>query len=100
MRDVQFQTSYLIHPAGSCLASYGDTKVICTVSLEDRVPSFLEGRGCGWLTAEYGMLPGSTGAEESSGRSVNGTAEVPRFSVSSDGASVHPLIWRNLANGP
>ncbi|WP_020613920.1 ribonuclease PH [Sediminispirochaeta bajacaliforniensis] len=61
MRDVQFLTSYLIHPAGSCLASYGDTKVICTVSLEDRVPPFLEGKGCGWLTAEYGMLPGSTG---------------------------------------
>jgi len=61
MRDVTFERNYLIHPAGSCLACFGDTKVICTATLEDRVPPFLEGTGKGWLTAEYGMLPGSTG---------------------------------------
>jgi ribonuclease PH len=61
MRSVQFQTDYLMHPAGSCLVSYGETKVICSASIEKKVPSFLEGSGSGWITAEYGMLPGSTG---------------------------------------
>jgi ribonuclease PH len=61
MRSVQFQTEYLKHPAGSCLVSYGDTKVICSASIEKKVPSFLEGSGSGWVTAEYAMLPGSTG---------------------------------------
>jgi|SRR6056297_3212153 len=61
MRSVEFNRNYLIHPAGSCLASFGDTKVICTATVESGVPSFLEETGSGWLTAEYAMLPGSTG---------------------------------------
>lgn len=60
MRDINFITNYLKNPHGSCLASYGDTKVICTATLEERVPPFLEGKGSGWLSAEYAMLPGST----------------------------------------
>ncbi len=60
MREVSFETTFLKHPAGSCIASYGDTKVLCTATIEDTVPRFLEGTGQGWLTAEYAMLPGST----------------------------------------
>jgi len=60
MRSISFETSYLQSPAGSCLASFGDTKVICTASIQESVPPFLEGRGSGWVTAEYAMLPGST----------------------------------------
>ena len=61
MRSVEFIRNYLMHPAGSCLASFGDTKVICTASIESGVPRFLEESGSGWITAEYAMLPGSTG---------------------------------------
>jgi ribonuclease PH len=51
---------YLIHPEGSVLVEFGATKVICTASVEDRVPPFLKGQGLGWVTAEYAMLPRST----------------------------------------
>jgi len=60
MRPVHFERSYIRYPAGSCLAVSGETKVICTASIEPEVPKFLEGTGSGWLTAEYAMLPGST----------------------------------------
>ena len=60
MRNVRFQTDIMKNPAGSCLAVFGDTEVICTASVDDDVPSFLKGTGKGWLTAEYSMLPGST----------------------------------------
>ena len=60
MRSVAFERNYIIHPAGSCLASFGRTKVICTASVSEGVPPFLEGTGRGWVTAEYAMLPGST----------------------------------------
>ena len=61
MRAVSFERNYIKHPAGSCLAVFGDTKVICTASVSKEVPSFLRGSGKGWVTAEYSMLPGSTG---------------------------------------
>jgi len=61
MRNIHFETDYIKNPAGSCLACFGDTKVICTATIEEKVPPFLEGKGTGWLTAEYAMLPGSTG---------------------------------------
>jgi ribonuclease PH len=61
MRSVEFIRNYLMHPAGSCLAAFGDTKVICTATIESGVPRFLEESGSGWITAEYAMLPGSTG---------------------------------------
>ncbi|HDQ14395.1 MAG TPA: ribonuclease PH [Sediminispirochaeta sp.] len=60
MREVSFQRGYLLYPDGSCLASYGNTKVICTAVIEEKVPKFLEGQGRGWISAEYAMLPGST----------------------------------------
>ncbi len=61
MRCISFERNYVKHPAGSCLAVFGETKVICTATLEKDVPSFLRGSGKGWVTAEYAMLPGSTG---------------------------------------
>jgi len=61
MRAISFLRDYIKHPAGSCLAVFGDTKVICTATLASEVPSFLRGSGKGWITAEYAMLPGSTG---------------------------------------
>lgn len=61
MRDVSFERNYIMHPAGSCLAAFGDTKVICTATLSNDVPPFLRDSGKGWVTAEYAMLPGSTG---------------------------------------
>jgi ribonuclease PH len=60
LRRVSITRDYLRHPEGSVLVEFGDTKVICTASLEDKVPPFLKGRGQGWVTAEYGMLPRST----------------------------------------
>lgn len=60
LRPVTIKRHYLAHPQGSVLISMGDTKVICTAMVEEKVPPFLKGSGTGWVTAEYGMLPGST----------------------------------------
>jgi ribonuclease PH len=60
LRPVTITRDYLRHPEGSVLVESGDTKVLCTASLEEKVPAFLQGPGMGWVTAEYGMLPGST----------------------------------------
>ena len=60
MRQVKIERNYLLHPYGSVLMEMGDTKVICTAMIEDRVPFFLKNTGTGWVTAEYSMLPGST----------------------------------------
>lgn len=60
MRKVKITRNYLQHPDGSVLIEIGNTKVICTAILEDRVPPFLKGKNTGWITAEYAMLPGST----------------------------------------
>ena len=60
LRNVNIIRNYLKHPQGSVLMEMGDTKVICTAMVEDKVPPFLKGTGNGWITAEYSMLPGST----------------------------------------
>jgi ribonuclease PH len=60
LRPFQFELNYTKHAEGSCLISMGDTKVLCTASVEDKVPPFLKKTGTGWITAEYGMLPRST----------------------------------------
>ncbi|MDW8433214.1 MAG: ribonuclease PH [Aquificaceae bacterium] len=60
LRPVRIVRDYLIHPEGSVLVEFGNTKVICTVSVQDGVPPFLKGKGQGWITAEYSMLPRST----------------------------------------
>jgi len=60
LRLISVTRDYLLHPEGSVLVAFGATKVICTATLEDKVPPFLKGQGLGWVTAEYGMLPRST----------------------------------------
>ncbi|HEX3178420.1 MAG TPA: ribonuclease PH [Methylomirabilota bacterium] len=60
LRPVVLTRDYLLHPEGSVLVEFGATKVICTASVEDKVPPFLKGQGLGWVTAEYAMLPRST----------------------------------------
>jgi ribonuclease PH len=60
LRTVGLTRDYLLHPEGSVLVEFGATKVICTASLEEKVPPFLKGQGLGWVTAEYAMLPRST----------------------------------------
>lgn len=60
LRDVKITTDYLLHPYGSVLIEMGNTKVICTATVEEKVPFFIKGTGSGWITAEYSMLPGST----------------------------------------
>lgn len=61
LRPIKFVRSFTKHAAGSVLVKWGDTWVLCTASVEEKVPPFLKGTGKGWLTAEYAMLPGSTG---------------------------------------
>src|SRR5262245_17663153 len=60
LRPATLTRDFLLHPEGSVLVEFGATKVICTATLEDKVPPFLKGQGLGWVTAEYGMLPRST----------------------------------------
>ena len=60
LRAVKFSRGFTKHAAGSVLVEFGDTKVLCTAAVEESVPGFMRGRGIGWLTAEYGMLPGAT----------------------------------------
>lgn len=92
MRPIKFERNYIKHPAGSCLASFGDTKVICTASIEPNVPSFLENTNSGWLTAEYSMLPGSTagGRKQRDGLKRDGrSVEIKRLIGRSLRAAVH-----------
>jgi ribonuclease PH len=83
LRPVQIIPNYLKTPLGSALVSMGDTKVICTVSHEERVPPFLMGKGTGWLTAEYSMLPGSSSRriarESATGRPNSRAREIQRL---------------------
>jgi ribonuclease PH len=83
LRPTRITPSYLIHPEGSVLVESGQTKVICTASVEDRVPPFRRNSGKGWVTAEYGMLPRATTTrtqrEASSGRVGGRTQEIQRL---------------------
>ncbi|MBV9527347.1 ribonuclease PH, partial [Sphingomonas sp.] len=60
MRELTFEPAFTMHAEGSCLVSFGNTRVLCTASVEEKVPPFLRGKGQGWVTAEYGMLPRAT----------------------------------------
>lgn len=83
IRPVTIETDYLIHPEGSVLITVGNTKVICTASIEERVPHFLRNSGKGWITAEYSMLPRATGQrtqrEASKGKVSGRTMEIQRL---------------------
>lgn len=83
MRPVSIRRNYTMHAEGSVLIEFGNTKVLCNASIEDRVPGFLRGKGQGWVTAEYGMLPRSTtqrmGREASRGKQGGRTMEIQRL---------------------
>ncbi len=83
MRKVSFEPGFSKSAEGSCMVRFGDTHVLCTASLEERVPPFLRGRGEGWVTAEYGMLPRSTNErmrrEASAGKQSGRTQEIQRL---------------------
>ncbi|RFU71535.1 ribonuclease PH [Peribacillus saganii] len=83
LREIHIDTNYLKHPEGSVLITVGDTKVICTASIEDRVPPFMRGEGKGWITAEYSMLPRATNQrtirEAAKGKITGRTMEIQRL---------------------
>jgi ribonuclease PH len=83
MREVSIETNVTKHAEGSCLIKMGDTHVLCTATLEDRVPPFIKGSGQGWVTAEYGMLPRSTSSrmrrEAAMGKQGGRTVEIQRL---------------------
>ena len=83
LRHVEIIRHYTKHAEGSVLVKFGDTQVLCTASVEDRVPGFLKGKGQGWVTAEYGMLPRSTGSrmdrEAAKGKQSGRTQEIQRL---------------------
>jgi len=83
LRRISLRRGYTRHAEGSVLVEYGDTKVLCTASVEERVPPFLRGAGRGWVTAEYGMLPRATGTrmrrEAADGRQSGRTLEIQRL---------------------
>jgi ribonuclease PH len=83
LRNIRITRSYTKHAEGSVLVEFGDTKVLCTASVEEKVPGFLRGQGRGWLTAEYGMLPRATNTrtdrEAARGRQSGRTQEIQRL---------------------
>ena len=83
LRPVKITLDYIKHAEGSCLIEFGDTKVICTASVEEKIPPFLKGTGQGWITAEYSMLPRATATrtvrESAKGRLTGRTQEIQRL---------------------
>ncbi len=83
LRDIRITRGYTKHAEGSVLVEFGDTKVLCTASVEEKVPGFLRGQGRGWLTAEYGMLPRATNTrtqrEAARGKQSGRTQEIQRL---------------------
>ncbi len=83
LRDIRLEPDVSKHAEGSCLARFGDTHVLCTASVEDKVPGWMRGSGRGWITAEYGMLPRSTNTrterEATKGRQSGRTQEIQRL---------------------
>jgi ribonuclease PH len=83
MRAVSIEPGFTRHAEGSCLIKVGDTHVLCTASIEPRVPSFIKGTGLGWVTAEYGMLPRATNTrmrrEAAAGKQGGRTVEIQRL---------------------
>ncbi len=83
MRSISIETGFTKHAEGSCLISFGDTKVICTASIEERIPPWLRGKGEGWVTGEYSMLPRATNTrnsrEAARGKQSGRTQEIQRL---------------------
>jgi len=93
LREIKIERNYTAHAEGSVLISCGGTKVLCTASVEERIPHFLRGKGQGWITAEYGMLPRSTGSrmnrEAARGKQSGRTQEIQRLIGRSLRASIN-----------
>jgi ribonuclease PH len=83
LRPIRFTRQYTKHAEGSVLVEFGDTRVLCNVSVDEKVPAFLKGKGQGWVTAEYGMLPRATGSrmqrEAAAGKQGGRTQEIQRL---------------------
>ena len=96
LRHVSIQRSFTRHAEGSVLVSFGDTRVLCTASVDNKVPGFLRGKGEGWVTAEYGMLPRATHTrsdrEAARGKQGGRTLEIQRLI----GRSLRACVDRNL----
>ena len=88
MRAITIETGYTKHAEGSCLISFGDTKVLCTASVEERIPPWLRGKGEGWVTGEYSMLPRAT--------HTRGSREAARGKQSGRTQEIQRLIGRSL----
>jgi ribonuclease PH len=88
MRTIAFEPGFTRHAEGSCLVGFGDTRVLVTASVEDKVPPFLRGKGQGWVTAEYGMLPRAT--------HTRGNREAARGKQSGRTQEIQRLIGRSL----
>ncbi|MFL6830099.1 MAG: ribonuclease PH [Sphingomicrobium sp.] len=88
MRELSFEPGFTRYAEGSCLVSFGGTRVLCTASTEDKVPPFLRGKGQGWVTAEYGMLPRAT--------HTRGNREAARGKQSGRTQEIQRLIGRSL----
>jgi ribonuclease PH len=88
LRAVRLTRRYTRHPEGSVLVEFGDTRVLCTASVEERVPPFLRDSGRGWVTAEYGMLPRAT--------NTRGEREAARGKQSGRTQEIQRLIGRSL----
>ncbi|PCI19883.1 MAG: ribonuclease PH [Piscirickettsiaceae bacterium] len=99
LRDINITTNFTIHAEGSVLMACGDTQVLCTASVESRVPRFLRDKGQGWVTAEYGMLPRSThtrmGREAARGKQSGRTQEIQRLI----GRSLRAAVDLNAIDG-
>ncbi len=99
LRAISFETDYTRYAAGSVLACFGDTRVLCTACVEDTVPHFLRGKGSGWITAEYSMLPGATHTrgrrEAAKGKQTGRTQEIQRLI----GRSLRAAADLNAING-
>src|SRR4051812_39018070 len=83
LRDIRLEVNVSKYAEGSCLAKFGDTHVLCTATIEDKVPQWMKGLGKGWVTAEYGMLPRATNVrtdrEAAKGRQSGRTQEIQRL---------------------
>jgi ribonuclease PH len=88
MRAITIEPGFTKHAEGACLISFGETRVLCTASIEDRVPPWMRGKGSGWVTAEYGMLPRST--------HTRGNREAARGKQSGRTQEIQRLIGRSL----
>ncbi|OJS17820.1 ribonuclease PH [Escherichia coli] len=88
MRAITIETGFTRHAEGSCLIAFGDTKVLCTASVEDRIPPWLRGKGSGWVTGEYSMLPRAT--------HTRGDREAARGKQSGRTQEIQRLIGRSL----